>query len=205
MDAILSLPSKILHWLADTGSPSQVLLGVVFSFNTGLALLKKFKEELNARLLSAVKEEIETARNAGWLGDLSIIDKISSASFRCVVRSLVIERDRLESGEYPFVVWSARTARSLMLACAMASLVCMAWPCTARWTALLIIPYPTYVAVSKLYERCKAKAFNDMRKKVKEEYDMLPNDDKKMISKNKISDKDIAKKLKGATRKPSAK
>ena len=198
MSAFLSFLSEIRRWLGSSGSEAQILLGVMFSFNTGLALLKKFKEDLNTRLLSAVRVEIETARNAGWLGDLSIIDKMSSAGFRCAVRSLVVERDKLESGEYPFVVWSARITRTLMLISATIALVCMVVPCTARWTVLLIIPYPIYVLVSMVYEGRKVKAFEKMRTKVKAEYELLPVGDKNLIAKNRIYTKDIDNKLNGA-------
>ena len=192
-----------LQWLGETGSDSQVMLGVAFSFNAGLALLKRFRDELNARLLSAVRGEIETARNAGWLGDLGILEEIESPSFRSAVRSLVVERDRLESGSCPFVVWSTRIARILMFLCATASLACMAIPCTARWTALLIAPYPVFVAVASGYECRKVGGFKEMREKVREEFDKLPAESKQLIAGSKYSKDDIAKKLHGAKgRKP---
>ena len=123
---------------------------------------------------------------------------MSSAGFRCAVRSLVVERDKLESGEYPFVVWSARITRTLMLISATIALLCMVVPCTARWTVLLIIPYPIYVLVSMVYEGRKVKAFEKMRTKVKAEYELLPVGDKNLIAKNKIYTKDIDNKLNGA-------
>lgn len=195
----MGLMVDCLNWLSGTGTESPVLLGAVFSFNTGVALLRKFKEELNQRLLSAVKAEIDVARNAGWLGNLGALEDISSVDFRQAVRTLVLERDRLQNGPLGFVKWSAFVTKALMLDFAALALACMAHPCTARWTALLILPYPVHLFVSQIYESCKVSAFRRMRNDVKSAYDALPSEDKRRIEKDSIESADVDEKIRGAS------
>ena len=190
--------SDLMQWLSAKGTDAQVLLGAVFSLNMGLTILKKFVDELNQRLLTAITAKIAAARNAGWLGDLSVIEDVSSAGFRSAVRCLVIERDDLEAQPPKFLVFTTFVAKTLMLLCASTALVCMAAPCTNRWTILLALPYPVYVVVLKIYEWKRRVAFWQLGRNVKREYDKLSPEDRKLIEDSRYSQSDIDKKLRTA-------
>ena len=192
-----------LQWLGEAKTSSQVLLGAAFSFNTGVALLKRFREELNQRLITAIHTEVNAARNAGWLGHLELLEDVSSPEFKEAARRLMMERDRLDARPLPFVVWTTRIAKALMLICASVSLVCMAIPHTARWTVFLFFPYPLFVVVANIYEWRKMKTFRKLRDGVKNAFGNLPEKDKKLLTDGEFADSDVKKKLK-ATRKRAA-
>lgn len=172
---------EIIKWLKATGTTSQVLLGAAFSFNAGVAILKRLREELNRRLKKAIHAKCNQARDAGWLGHLENLEQVSSPGFKEAARKLMAERDSLDARPLPFVVWSSGWAKMAMLLCAAVALVCMAIPHTARWTVLLFCPYPVFAAIATVYEKVKLGTFNKLTNNVKKEFGNLSEADKRLV------------------------
>lgn len=189
--------SSCLQWLGETKSPSQVLLGAAFSFNAGVAILKRFREELNQRLILAIHSEVNVARSSGWLASLELLEQVSSCKYREAAMLLMAECNHLDAQPLGFVVWVTRISKALMIFCAAIALVCMAVPCTARWTVLLFFPYPLFVIVANAYEWRKLKKFEKLRERVKVAYEQLPEEDKQLLRCGAVAEADVKKVLKG--------
>lgn len=192
---------KILEWLKATGTTSLVLLGAAFSFNAGVAILKRLREELNRRLKKAIHAKCNQARDAGWLGHLENLEQVSSPGFKEAARKLMAERDSLDARPLPFVVWSSGLAKMAMLLCAAVALVCMTIPHTARWTVLLFGPYPVFATIATVYEKGKLGTFNKLTNNVKKEFDKLSEADKRLVTSGRCLKAAVDKKIMSAPKK----